>query len=215
MTNRTLITALITLALSALAVPSWAITTQEISDLGKAQVADDLIISMIQNSSSVPTLAPQDVINLKEAGVGDSVIRFLLNNHQEREDAFQYDQAVRRQMLMNFQLPAGYLDNTYSGITHGVGGSLTPVQQYPWSPYGSGNGYVPYGSPMGGSIYGYGYYPDYLRTAGPGGSELNINLPGGGSNLGVLYDQIKWKDLWTWNYALYGTPPASRLYFRQ
>lgn len=216
MTNKTLITALVTIALTALAAPSWAITTQEISDLGKAQVSDDIIITMIQNSPNVPTLSPQDVIALKDAGVGDSVVRYLLNSHAERQDAFNYDQAVRRQMLMNFQFPAGYFDNTYSGITHGVGGSLTPVQQF--------NPYVPYGyngnqGPMSNGLlpqpaYGFGYYPDYLRQSLPGGGELNLNLPGGGNNTGILYNNLKWKDLWTWNFALYGTPPANKLYFR-
>ncbi|MEO7994103.1 MAG: hypothetical protein ABI743_06860 [bacterium] len=212
MTRKTILTALCTLALTAAAVPSWAITTKEIADLGKAQVSDDIVITMIQSSDSIPVLNPQDVINMKAAGVSDGVIRFLLSNKEDRQEAFQYDQAIRRQILMNFQFPAGYFDNTLSGISHGYGGSLTPVRPT-YVPYGANTSYGTGGGLIGGANYGLGYYPDYIRQTGPGGSELNVNL--GGSNTGILYNDIDWDDLWTWNYALYGTPPADRLYFRQ
>lgn len=208
MTNRTLLTSILTAAMALVAVPSWAITTQEISDMGKAGVSDDLIVSMIQASDIVPGLTPRDVITLKESGVGDTVIHFILGFRKEQENAYEYDQAVRRQILMNFQFPAGYFDTTLSGQSRGYGGSLTPIRQgmYP--------GAAGYGVGGGQPMYGYGYYPDYLRTSNPDGSELNLNLGNGGINPGILYDDIKWDDLWSWNFALYGTPPANRLYFR-
>lgn len=206
--TRRLLTTLAALALLALtAVPSFAITTKEIADLGNAGVADDLIITLIQSSDVVPTLDPQGVINLKAAGVSDNVIRILLTQKEQRNDAFEYDQAVRRSLLMNFQFPEGYFDNTYSGITKGYGGSLTPIRPQ-YRPYGYGAGYPATG---GGGLLGDGYYPDYLRTDGDA-YELNYNL--GDSNPGVLYDEMKWDDLWSLNFALFGRPSAKRLYFR-
>jgi|GEM_PF-5219783 len=205
--NRRVLTTLTALALLAItAVPSFAITTKEIADLGEAGVADDLIITLVQSSDVVPTLGPQEVINLKAAGVSDNVIRILLTQKEQRNDAFEYDQAVRRSLLMNFEFPAGYFDNTYSGITKGYGGSLTPVRPH-YRPYGYGAGYP---SSDGSNLLGDGYYPDYLRTDGDA-YELNYNL---GGNTGGLYDEFKFEDIFTLNYALFGRPPAKRLYFR-
>lgn len=208
--TRRMLTTLVTLCLTALfAVPSFAITTQEIADLGRAGVGDDLIITLIQGSDSLPILSPQQVIELKTAGVSDNVLRVLLTQREQRNDAWEYDQAVRRSMLMNFQFPAGYFDNTYSGIHRGFGGSLTPVRPRPIAaPYGYGGSFPG----MGGGLLGDGYYPDYVRTGPDGGSEFNYNF---GSNPGVLYDEFKFDDLWTLNFALFGVPPANRLYFRQ
>ncbi|HYE78846.1 MAG TPA: hypothetical protein VEI97_12750 [bacterium] len=206
MTNRNLLTTMLTAALALVAAPSWAITTQEIAEMGQAGVSDDLIITMIQNSDIVPELTPRDVINLKESGVGDAVIHAMLGQRVEKENAYEYDQAVRRQILMNFQFPVGYFDTTYSG-GRSYAGSLTPIG------HGSFPGISGYG--VGAApLYGFGYYPDYLRTTNPDGSELNLNLGHGGVNPGLLYEDIQFDDLWTWNFALYGTPPASRLYFR-
>lgn len=205
--TRRLLTMLATMALTAFAaLPAFAITTQEIADLGRAGVADDLIITLIQSSDSVPSLDAVGVIALKDAGVSDNVIRMLLTQREVRDDAFEYDQAVRRSMLMNFQFPEGYFDNTYSGIHHGYGGSLTPVRPVP---YGYGAGYPATG---GGNLLGDGYYPDYFRTDGDA-FELNYNLGSGADSL--LYEELRWKDLWSLNYALFGRPPAKRLYFRQ
>lgn len=207
MTRTTLLTTLCTLCLMVLgAAPSFAITTQEIADLGRARVADDVIVALIQSSGSIPQLTPQEVITLKEAGVSDTVLRVLLSTREERNSAYEYDQAMRRAMLMNFQFPAGYFDNTYSGIHQGYGGSLTPVR-----PIIPGYGYSGTPGASTGGMYGFGYYPDYVRTGPDGLNEFNYNL---GGNPGVLYDKFKFKDLWTLNFALFGTPPGNRLYFR-
>lgn len=221
---KTLLTSVLTLMLGTLAAPSWAITVQEVADMGSAGVSDDVIISMIAQSDSSPKLAPNDVINLKQSGVGDAVLRYLLDVRDERREEYQYDQAVRRQMLMNFQFPPGYFDTTYSARSTGFGGSLAPSQNYYRGTIG-GTGYGPgamtsggggggYG-PGGGSPYGpygaYPYVPDHISGGPNGVSEYWYNY---GNNPGVLYDNLGGDDIWSWNMALYGVPPANNLYFR-
>jgi hypothetical protein len=52
-------------------------TVDEIVDMAKAKVSDDLIILSIQRANSKYELTPQLLIRLKTAGVSDSVIRVM------------------------------------------------------------------------------------------------------------------------------------------
>jgi outer membrane lipoprotein SlyB len=51
----------------------------DVEALVKAGVSDDVIISQIQNSRTVYHLAPSDIIGLRNSGVSDRVVNFMIN----------------------------------------------------------------------------------------------------------------------------------------
>jgi ribosomal silencing factor RsfS len=51
----------------------------DIKDLAKAEVADDIIISEINNTRSIFSLTAQAIIDLKNAGVSEKVIAYMMN----------------------------------------------------------------------------------------------------------------------------------------
>ena len=51
----------------------------DIKALAKAEVADDIIISEINNTGSTFNLEAQAIIDLKNAGVSEKVIAYLMN----------------------------------------------------------------------------------------------------------------------------------------
>jgi len=55
------------------------LTVIDIQSLVKAGIGDDLVISQIRNSRTVYHLSTADIINLKNAGVSDRVIDFMIN----------------------------------------------------------------------------------------------------------------------------------------
>lgn len=67
-------TAAAAFALVLLAGPAWAISVQEVIDLSRAQVGDDIIIAKIKSDRSTFTLGAKDILDLKNAGVSDRVI---------------------------------------------------------------------------------------------------------------------------------------------
>lgn len=55
------------------------LTVVDVKSLTKAGIGDDLIISQIRNSRTVYYLTTADIINLKNAGVSERVIDFMIN----------------------------------------------------------------------------------------------------------------------------------------
>jgi hypothetical protein len=51
----------------------------DIKDLAKAEVADDIIINEINNTRSIFSLTAQAIIDLKNAGVSEKVIAYMMN----------------------------------------------------------------------------------------------------------------------------------------
>ena len=51
----------------------------EIKALAKAEVADDIVISQINNTRSIFSLTAQAIIELKNAGVSEKVIAYMMN----------------------------------------------------------------------------------------------------------------------------------------
>ena len=51
----------------------------EIKALAKAEVADDIVISEINNTRSTFSLTAQAIIDLKNAGVSEKVIAYMMN----------------------------------------------------------------------------------------------------------------------------------------
>jgi hypothetical protein len=55
-------------------------TVAEIQAMAQARVSDSVIVSQIQNSSTVYHLTASQIIALKTAGVGDSVLNAMINS---------------------------------------------------------------------------------------------------------------------------------------
>jgi hypothetical protein len=51
----------------------------DIKALAKAEVADDIVISEINNTRSTFSLTAQAIIDLKNAGVSEKVIAYMMN----------------------------------------------------------------------------------------------------------------------------------------
>ena len=55
------------------------LTVADVEALSRAGIGDDLIISQIRNSRTVYYLNAQEIIDLKNAGVSETVINFMIN----------------------------------------------------------------------------------------------------------------------------------------
>ncbi len=62
---------------------SQPLTVPDVEALVRAGVRDDLIISQIRNTRTVYQLKTADIINLKNAGVSENVIDFMINTPSE------------------------------------------------------------------------------------------------------------------------------------
>jgi len=61
------------------AQPQAALSLADVEALAHAHVSDDVIISQIQNTHSVYHLAATDIIHLRDAGVSDRVVNYMIN----------------------------------------------------------------------------------------------------------------------------------------
>jgi hypothetical protein len=59
--------------------PQAALSIADVEALAHAKVSDDVIISQIQNTRSVYHLAAADIINLRDTGVSDRVVNYMIN----------------------------------------------------------------------------------------------------------------------------------------
>ena len=59
---------------------SQPLTVADIKAMTKAGVSDDLVISQIRNSRTVYHLSTADIIDLKNSGVNDKIIDFMINS---------------------------------------------------------------------------------------------------------------------------------------
>lgn len=69
------------IGLAALLLPAAAraMTIQDVMDLARSGVGDEVIVSQIDASDQVFTLTVQDILDLKKAGVSDRVITYMIN----------------------------------------------------------------------------------------------------------------------------------------
>jgi len=63
------------------------LTVADVEALARAGIGDDLIISQIRNSRTVYYLTTSDIIALKNAGVSERVIDFMINTRTETPSA--------------------------------------------------------------------------------------------------------------------------------
>jgi outer membrane lipoprotein SlyB len=55
------------------------LSVADVKALAKAGISDDVIINQIKNSRTVYHLSPPDIIDLRDSGVSDNVINFMIN----------------------------------------------------------------------------------------------------------------------------------------
>jgi hypothetical protein len=66
---------------------SQPLTVTDVKALAKAGLSDDLIISQIRNSRTVYHLGTADIIDLKNAGVSERIIDFMINTPTQVQPA--------------------------------------------------------------------------------------------------------------------------------
>ncbi len=59
--------------------PSQPLGTADVKLLAKSGISDEVIISQIQNSRTVYRLTAPEILDLKDAGVSEKVIDFMIN----------------------------------------------------------------------------------------------------------------------------------------
>jgi len=67
----------------AFAVPSQAVTVDEVAEMAKSGVSDDVILALLDATGSAFRLSPEDVVLLKNAGVSDMVILDMIGGKDE------------------------------------------------------------------------------------------------------------------------------------
>jgi hypothetical protein len=63
----------------AVRYPSQRLGTADVKMLAKSGISDDVIISQIRNSRTVYHLSAAEILDLKDAGVSEKVIDFMIN----------------------------------------------------------------------------------------------------------------------------------------
>jgi hypothetical protein len=63
----------------AVRYPSQPLGTADVKMLAKSGISDEVIISQIRNSLTVYHLTAADILDLKDAGVSEKVIDFMIN----------------------------------------------------------------------------------------------------------------------------------------
>lgn len=76
-------------AVLLLAAPAWALTLDEVIELSKAKVADDVIIAKIKADGSRFPVSVSDILRMKKEGVSDAVIRVVVETCDYREPVQQ------------------------------------------------------------------------------------------------------------------------------
>ena len=65
------------------------LTVQDVRALARAGISDDLIISQIRNSRTIYHLTTADIIALKNEGISERVIDFMINTPSQMESSAQ------------------------------------------------------------------------------------------------------------------------------
>jgi hypothetical protein len=63
----------------AVRYPSQPLGTADVKMLARSGISDEVIISQIRNSRTVYHLSAADILDLKDAGVSEKVIDFMIN----------------------------------------------------------------------------------------------------------------------------------------
>jgi hypothetical protein len=65
---------------------------EDVLKLSRANISDEIIVNYIQNSGTIYTLAPQDIVYLRNQGVSDRVVNTMVGQRKLVESAVQTQQ---------------------------------------------------------------------------------------------------------------------------
>jgi hypothetical protein len=154
---------------SSAQAPRLPYGVEDVVKLSRAQVNEDVIVSYVQTSGTIYSLAPKDLVYLKEVGVSDRVVNTMLD--QRKRAAEVAAQTAPQQPIYQDNTPTA-TSPTYADST-AVDAAPAEAQPAPSTLY-----VIPY-TPSSYSYYGYpgyysrpyyvygGYYGGYSRYCGP------------------------------------------------
>jgi hypothetical protein len=138
----------------AVETPRLPYGANDVVKLARAQVSEDIIVSYIQNSGTVYTLEPKDIVYLKEQGVSDRVLSCMLDQRRRVVETAQVT-APAQQPAPVYQQPQSA--SVTAPLTPVTSDYATPASSVYVIPYPSAT-YAYYGYP---SYYRYPYYGGY------------------------------------------------------
>jgi len=141
------------------AVPAYAVTVDDIVGLSRAKASDGIILSMIDADGTVFHLTVNEILQLKDAGVSDTVITYMINtgkngaevNTQAEAPAPQpQESAPQESTPQSYDTSQGYGDDyggSY-GLSVGIGTGGFGASFGYYYPHWPGYGYSYYYDPF-------------------------------------------------------------------
>jgi type II secretory pathway pseudopilin PulG len=166
---------------------------EDVLKLSRAQISEDIILNYVQNSGTVYSLTPNDIVYLRNEGVSDRVVTAMLNQRQRvvadaaaQQMAAQQaaaQQAAAQQAATPAPAPA-YPDNTSVAAAP----TYAPAYEQPQPQPAPSTVYVIPDPSVEYAYYGYPYYyPGPYYYGGYWGPSVSIGLGFGGHYGGHYY----------------------------
>lgn len=175
----------IALVVTLAATPSEAVTVDDVIGLTRADAGDDVILAKIQADGTVFRLTVDEILALKQSGVSDTVITYMINTGkneaQPAEPVADTPTVTELESQPQETVTQGADDSYYYGEPSGYGG------------YGS-NTSVNVALGLGPASVGY-YYPHW-----------------GGYNWSFYFDPFYWNS-WPYYYSYWRPFPYYRWYY--
>lgn len=133
---------------------------EDVLKLSRAQVSDDVITTYIQNTGTIYSLGPQDIVYLKEQGVSDRIVNTMMDQRRVANEVA----AQAQQQQAAAQQPSVVADNN-NPVSTPAYSEAQPAAPAVTQPAASSLYVIPYPSPTyprysGSYYYPYGYsYP--------------------------------------------------------
>jgi hypothetical protein len=156
---------------------------EDVLKLTRAKIGDEIVVRYIQNSGTIYSLAPQDIVYLKNQGVSDRVMNTMLDQRGRVEAASQQAVAAAAAAAQSAPAvaPAPIADSAPSASSQPaatyVESAPSTVYVIPYNPvtypyYGYYGGYYNYYGP-------YGYYGPYHRGWYRPSVSVGVHFGGG------------------------------------
>jgi hypothetical protein len=130
---------------------------EDVLKMSRAQVSDDVIATYIQNTGTIYSLGPNDIVYLKEQGVSDRIVNTMLD---QRRIAIEVAQAQQQQAAV--QTPAAENNSPVTTPAYSDTQAAAPAVTQPAA---SSLYVIPYPTPSypyyGRPYYSYSSYPYY------------------------------------------------------
>jgi len=127
---------------------------EDVLKMSRAQVSDDVIATYIQNTGTIYSLGPNDIVYLKDQGVSDRIVNTMLDQRRIANEVA----AQAQQQQVATQQPAAAENN--SPVTTPAYSDYQPATQTATQPAASSLYVIPYPTPAY-PYYGRPYYYSY------------------------------------------------------